>query len=144
MVGTGPLSSELANVAKELRIDDRVHFLGMRDDVYELLAGLDVFAMSSRFEGLPIALLEAMSAHLPVVATSVGGIPEVVTSGTTGILVRPGDPAALAHAIQGLLDDPDRRERLGDAAASRASRCDITHAVRCTEAVYDSVFERVS
>ena len=101
---------------------DSVVLAGSRGDVPELLPAFDVFALSSRFEGLPIALLEAMATGLACVATTVGGIPEVVTDGRDGVLVEPADPAGLADALVALLDDPVRREELGrNAAAGRAT-----------------------
>ena len=144
LAGIGPLEAELREHAARRGLGDRVRFLGMRDDVYELLAGFDVFAMSSRFEGLPIALLEAMSAGVPPVATAVGGIPEVIRSDRDGLLVPPADPAALADAMQQLLEDPPRRRLMGAAARERAAEFDLAGAVRSTEHVYDRVLGRAS
>lgn len=136
LVGLGPLEDELRALAAGLGVADRVVFAGSRDDVFALLPGLDVFALSSRFEGLPIALLEAMASGVAPVATRVGGIPEVVTDGADGVLVAPGDHRALAAALGGLLADDPRRAALGAAARRRAQRFDLVAAVRRTEDVY--------
>jgi glycosyltransferase involved in cell wall biosynthesis len=101
IVGDGELREELERAAEGLR----VRFLGARDDVPELLASFDVFAFPSRFEGLCLAVIEAQAAGVPVVATPVGGIRETVVDGETGLLVPPGDPAALAAGIRRLLED---------------------------------------
>jgi glycosyltransferase involved in cell wall biosynthesis len=148
LVGSGPLEDELRSRADQLGLGDAVLFAGSRDDVFELLPAFDLFALSSRFEGLPIALLEAMASGVPPVVTRVGGIPEVVTDGgdaadaataarADGVLVEPGDPEALATALGKLLADPARRADLGARAAGRAAAFDLAHAVRRIEAVYD-------
>ena len=147
LVGSGPLEDELRSRAEELGLGEAVLFAGSRDDVFELLPAFDLFALSSRFEGLPIALLEAMASGVPPVVTRVGGIPEVVTDGgdaadaataarADGVLVEPGDPEALATALGKLLADPVRRAELGARAAGRAAAFDLAHAVRRIEAVY--------
>ena len=99
-----------------------MRLLGHRDDVPDLLAAADLFALPSRFEGLPLALLEAMAAGLPAVATRVSGVAEVVEPGRTGLLVEPGAPAALAGALAHLLRRRDEAARLGAAARARAGR----------------------
>ena len=103
----------LHRLATNLGIDATVHFAGVRRDVPALLAAADLLVMASRWEGLGLVFLEAMAASLPVVATAVGGIPEVVRDGDTGLLVDPGDPAALAAAMLRLIDDPGLSHRLG-------------------------------
>jgi glycosyltransferase involved in cell wall biosynthesis len=102
-----------------------------------LLRAFDVFTLASRYEGMPLSLLEAMVLGLPVVATSVGGIPEVVTSGRNGLLVAPGDEVALAAAWEELLADPARGATLGAAAARTAERFSLGETVRRTQDVYD-------
>jgi glycosyltransferase involved in cell wall biosynthesis len=98
-----------------------------------------VFVLPSRFEGLSIALLEAMALGRAVVATRVGGSPEVIEDGESGILVRAGDPRALAEAIRSLLDDPARRARMGQAARRRAGSFDIGAAATRMEEVYEGL-----
>lgn len=116
-VGDGP---ERANVEAIVSRGDHpnVHLLGARDDTARVLAALDVFALSSRIEGLPLALVEAMATSLPVVSTDVGGIRQATRD--TAVLVPPGDALALRAAIAALAASPDERERLGNAACARA------------------------
>jgi len=137
-VGQGPLESELRAMKDELGLGERFRFLGYQADPIRVLAAGDVFCLSSRYEGLPIALLEALALGLPVVATAVGGVPAVVTDDVEGRLVPPGDPAALASAIAELAD-PRRRRPFADAAASRSADFDIGNAVERQQAVYDEV-----
>ena len=117
LVGDGPERAELEQVSGE-----RVHFVGERDDVPELLAGASVFVLSSRSEGFPISVLEAMAAGLPVVASDVGGVREQVEQEVTGLLVPRGDAVALASAIERLVRDPELRRRMGEAGRARAAR----------------------
>lgn len=112
VVGDGPLRADLEAVAVRLGIDRRVHFLGWRADLPAIYADLDVFVLSSRNEGTPVAILEALTAGVPVVATSVGGVPDVVRHGETGLLVRSGDAEALARAMRELIHDPARGRML--------------------------------
>ena len=137
LIGDGPLDDELRAEAERLGIADATVFTGSRDDVFALLPAFDLFALSSRFEGLPIALLEAMACGVPPVVTRVGGIPEVVTDGRDGLLVDPGDADGLATALGKLLADPGRRSELAAHAAERARAFDLALAVRRIEAVYD-------
>ena len=137
LVGSGPLEDELRAHARRLGIEDATVFAGSRDDVFALLPAFDLFTLSSRFEGLPIALLEAMACGVPPVVTRVGGIPEVVTDGRDGVLVDPGDSEGLATALGKLLADPTRRRELAGHATERAAAFDLAHAVRRIEAVYD-------
>jgi glycosyltransferase involved in cell wall biosynthesis len=120
IVGDGPDRLELEEEIRTLGLADSVQLAGERRDVPELLARADVFVLSSRSEGLPVSVLEAMAAGLPVVASRVGGVPEVVVDGRTGVLVRPSDPDELAAALQRLVDHPALRRRLGAAGRARA------------------------
>jgi glycosyltransferase involved in cell wall biosynthesis len=115
VAGDGPLRAELEERAAGMPFE----FTGERRDVPQLLAGMDVFAFPSLFEGLCLAVIEAQAAGVPVVATPVGGIRETVVDGETGLLVPSGDPAALASAICRLLDDPALASRLADEARLR-------------------------
>ncbi len=119
LVGTGGLHEPLVRQAAELGVSQHVHLPGFRADARMLLDAADVFALPSRQEAMPLAALEAMDAGLPVVATRVPGSAEVVLDGTTGLLVRRDDPAALAVALDELLRDPDLRERYGAAGRER-------------------------
>jgi glycosyltransferase involved in cell wall biosynthesis len=121
IAGRGSEEASLKRLAGELGIADRVHLLGLRDDIDRVLLAADVFVQPSRSEGLPLSILEAMGAGLPVVATAVGGIPEAVVAGKTGALVPAGDPAALAEALRCLLERPDRGHALGCAGRTRAA-----------------------
>lgn len=112
LVGDGPLLTDAVSLASSLGITDRVDFLGARTDVAQLLASSDIFVLASRFEGLPISILEAMRAGLPVVASNVGGVPELVTD-KSGILVPASDPDSLATAIRQLVASHELRIRLG-------------------------------
>ena len=122
IAGRGEEESRLRAQAATAGVGDRVHLLGFRDDIADILAAGDLFTMPSLSEGLPLALVEAMSFGLPVVVTRVGGVPEVVTDGVEGFLVPPSDPGALASALGALLDDAPRRQQMGDAARTRALR----------------------
>lgn len=136
-VGQGPLESELRAMHDELDLGDRYRFLGYQPDPVAVLAAGDAFCLSSRYEGLPIALLEALALGLPVVVTSVGGVPAVVTDGVEGRLVEPGDPDALADAIA-TLADAGVRGRWAAGAASRGAAFGIRHAVERQQEVYDA------
>ncbi len=120
VVGEGDLRPQLEAQLHEEGLEGIVRLQGSRSDVPACLAGFDVFVLPSLWEGLPLALLEAMASGLPVVASSVDGVPEIVTDGVNGLLVPPGDPAALAGALKRLLDDPAERRKLGAAAAATA------------------------
>lgn len=115
----GAYQAELERHARELGVGDRVSFRGYDPRIPDLLARVDVVALPSLSEGLPIVLLEAMAHGKPVVATPVGGTPELVVDGETGILVPPGDIGALAEALRTLLDDPQLAARMGEAGRRR-------------------------
>lgn len=113
IVGEGPLKMELTKQVKDSHVDDMVFFLGFREDIPQILASLDLFVLSSYLEGLGSSLLDAMASRLPVVATKVGGIPEVVIHGETGLLVPSRDPKALAEAIFELYQDKKKALIMG-------------------------------
>jgi glycosyltransferase involved in cell wall biosynthesis len=115
-VGGGPLYGEMARKVAAAGVTDRFHLLGERRDVAQLLPALDVFAMASLYEGIPCSIVEAMECGVPVVATAVNSVPEVVVPGRTGLLVPPASPGRLGAAIQHLLDNPDLGQRLAAAA----------------------------
>jgi glycosyltransferase involved in cell wall biosynthesis len=139
IAGHGDCLEALERRAAELGISDRVHFLGRRTDVDSILRGLDVGAMSSDWEGMPLFVFECMAAHTALVATSVGGIPEVVENGATGLLVPPRDPVALADALAGLLSDPARREQLARAAAERLEEFTIASVALRFASLYEQL-----
>lgn len=139
LIGLGPLQEELERAARDLGVADRTTFLGSRDDVFELLPLLDTFCLSSQFEGFPIALVEAMATGLPCVATSVGGIPEIVDDGRNGLLVPPGDPLALQAALEKVMADPDLAARCGEEARRSAEGLDLRNAVGELEEIYSAV-----
>jgi len=109
-------AASLAELAASLGLRERVQFLGLRQDVPDLLRAMDIYVLPSRSEGTSVALLEAMAAGKPIVATRVGGTPLVVEDGVTARLVPPDDPGALASALSGLLADREAARRLGAAA----------------------------
>lgn len=122
IIGDGPERVALETLACSLGVAGRVRWAGHRRDVQHLLPAFDLFVQSSLHEGLPNAVLEAMAAGLPVVATAVGGTPEVVVDGVTGVLIPPLDPDALARAITRLLQDSDLRGAMGRAGRERVGQ----------------------
>ncbi len=139
MVGIGPLLERARSEARSLGLDGGVIFTGFREDAPRIASAYDIYVQPSEAEGLPIALLEAMALSRPVVATRVGGTPEVIEDGLNGLLVPPRDPEALAAAILRLLRDDILRARLGEAAKVRARDFDIRTAVGRMEAVYEEL-----
>lgn len=114
IVGQGPLRESLEASLPELGIEDRVHFLGVRHNMPELLAALDIFVLPSIWEGLPMVILEAMAAGCPIVATSVGGVPTAVRDGVNGLVVPSRRPDLFAEALEKALGDPELLERFSD------------------------------
>jgi glycosyltransferase involved in cell wall biosynthesis len=120
IVGEGPDRDAIQREIARLGLEDRVQLTGERSDVPELLAAADVFVLSSTSEGLPLSVMEAMAAGLPVVASAVGGVAELVVDGETGLLVPAGDPTELTSALERVLLDRQLRRRLGAAGRARA------------------------
>jgi glycosyltransferase involved in cell wall biosynthesis len=141
-VGRGPLEAELRARHEELGLGDRFSFLGYRPDAVGVMAAFDVFCLASHHEGLPVALMEALALGLPVVATDVGGVREVVTDGKDAVLVPASRPRLLADALVALATDPDRRAEMRTAARARSEMFDAPRAVREIEAVYAEVAAR--
>jgi glycosyltransferase involved in cell wall biosynthesis len=138
--GDGPLRPELEREAARLGVEDRVRFLGHREDVPDLLAASDVFALPSLYEGSSLALLEAMAAGRAVVSSSIGGTAELIEDGANGLLVPPGDVGALSSAIRRLLRDDGLRARLG---AEGRDRVEASFAERATADAVEGVYSEV-
>jgi glycosyltransferase involved in cell wall biosynthesis len=142
VVGDGEERAALARLAEALGLSARVHFLGWRADLETILSELDVVICSSRNEGTPVALIEAMAAGVPVLSTEVGGVADLVTHGVTGWLVPAGDPAAMAEAIQHLLAVPELRVRLATAGRPVAlDRYDVTRLIARVEKLYAGMIQ---
>ena len=122
LVGDGPSRESVEDMVRREGLSRRVQFLGQRDDIPELLSTSDIFVLCSKKEGLPISVIEAMLSGLPVVATRVGGLPELVEDGDTGFLVPSGDPEAVARAIRSLAEDHALRSDMGRRAREKALR----------------------
>lgn len=143
IVGTGPLDQELRNLAGQLNISSSIEFTGYTDDLAAQLQRMDLFVLPSRTEGLPISIIEAMVMGLPVVATDVGGVAEVVVDGETGILVPARQPEKLAAAIAGLLSNPPRMKIMGELGRKRAlAEFHPEKFARKHEALYRTLLEK--
>ena len=141
VVGEGPERPRLEALAAELGLGDILLLLGARDDVPDILAALDVAVCASDFEGSPLSVMEYMEAGLPVVATAVGGLPQMIHEGVHGVLVPRRDPAALADAVEELLADPERRRELGAAGrARRGAEYDLGDMVARIEQLYEQLY----
>jgi glycosyltransferase involved in cell wall biosynthesis len=140
LIGNGPLQESSENLARQLGIQDRVEFLGDREDVASLLATSDVFVLASKFEMFSLSILEAMRAGLPAIASDVGGNREAIVNGETGFLVPSGSATVLAKALSQVLDNPDLRLRLGHAARQRFTELfDFAQQERLTRDIYHEV-----
>ena len=140
MIGDGELRPQVEDFIHQNELEDRVVLMGTRYDVPDILAASDIFVLPSRWEGLPYVVIEASMAGLPVVASRVGGIPELVEDSVTGLLVPPGNPEALSEAIQRLLDNEDLRHQMGQAGREKALR-EFTsdHMLAETDKIYEGV-----
>ncbi len=130
VVGSGPLRESLEERARVLGVDDAVSFLGFRSDVADICARSRLFVLTSAYEGLSIALVDAMASGIPAVSSDVGEVRSVIEDGISGLLYPPGDVGALVDALRRLLDDSALRERVGRAARERALRVAGLDAVR--------------
>lgn len=140
LVADGPLREDVEELVAARGLTDAVRFLGGRQNVPELLAQAHCTLLTSDYEGLPLTVLESMAARVPVVATSVGGVPELVVDGQTGLLVPPGDPQAAGAAIDRLFGDPALARRLGDAGRELVrSRYSRERMVAEATTLYDAV-----
>jgi glycosyltransferase involved in cell wall biosynthesis len=140
LVGKGSYERELRALATSLGLDDRFHFAGERDDVPGILALIDVFVMTSRWEAMPYSLLEAMGAGRAIVLTRIAGLEKVVENGRAGVIIPPEDPEAACREVTGLLDDAARRAALAAAARDIAARnYRLGDSIRQIEQVYSEV-----
>ena len=144
IVGAGALLPELQREAEQLGLQQRVIFTGFQRDVLPFVLAADVFVLPSIQEGLSLSALEAMALGKPVVACRVGGTPEVVVDGETGLLVAPGHPRELAAALERLLADPEKARAMGEAGRRRAQEAfDLEQMVTKIERIYrDLIAER--
>ena len=138
-VGQGPLENAVKALHAELDLHDVVVLPGYRPDAVRLMAGCDAFVLASRWEGLPVALMEACALSLPIIATAVGGIPDVFTSGQDALLVPPNDDEVLADAINTVATNPALRASLSRGSACLARSFDVTRAVQRIEQIYDEL-----
>jgi glycosyltransferase involved in cell wall biosynthesis len=142
-VGTGPLEATMHEMVRKQGLDRHVLLLGQRDDVPDFMAAADLFALPSLFEGLPLAVLEAMAAALPVVASRVCGTEEAVQDGVTGLLVEPGNPEALAFCLSELLSKPQWAAQLGARGRERVEQAfSLSRVTRETLALYHDLLSR--
>lgn len=138
-VGWGPIEADVRSWVHDAGLDDHLVLLGPRDDVLRLMVGSDLFVLASHQEGLPVVLMEATGAGLPIVATRVGGVPQVLTDDVDGLLVPPGDATALAAALARLANEPETRNRLAAAARERSRIFDVSEAARTIEGIYETI-----
>jgi glycosyltransferase involved in cell wall biosynthesis len=139
LVGTGPLRSELERQIVASGLQERVHLLGNRADVPEILNAADVFVLSSDYEGNPLSVMEAMAAGKPMICTAVGGVPELVEDGC-GLLVPPRDAQALSRAMSHMLEDPNARKSMGEKSARRA----VEHfGLRVMTEAYEDLYKEI-
>jgi glycosyltransferase involved in cell wall biosynthesis len=143
VVGDGPLRADLTARAASLRLEDAVLFCGIRKDIPAVMAAIDMLVFSSRWEGLPVTLLEGMAASRAVVATAVGGVPGVMIDGQTGVLVPAGEPPALARACVHVLGDEALRGQMGQAGRARVeAHYSIDSMVQQTARQYEEILSQ--
>ena len=144
-LGTGALKDELNSIARELKLNEIVRFVGFQTNVADWLAVADIGVLPSFYEGLPLTAVETLAAGLPLVATAVDGTPEVVLDGKTGLLVPPGDPAAMAGAIRQLARQSELRQKLAKAGREWVlQRFTIERQIEQTSSLYLSEWQRYS
>jgi len=142
IVGNGESEQKLKKAVNELMLQDKVSFLGFRRDVPELLTASDVFILTSRREGLPKALMEAMAVGLPIIATDVRGNRDLVKSGENGYLVSLDDAEQTAIAIERLIDSEDLRRSMGEKSKELVKQYDLKNIIPQMEEIYDLFFSR--
>jgi glycosyltransferase involved in cell wall biosynthesis len=143
LVGSGEEEQSLRQLVAQRGQTHRIHFLGVRADIADILNAADIFALSSRWEGTPMAILEAMASGLPVVSTAVGGVPELVDDGRTGLLTPPEDANALRAALQTLTEQPALRAQMGEWARQKVkAQFNIRQTVRMYENLYEAIAQK--
>ena len=144
LVGEGALQGQLQQQAWNLGISGQIHFLGLRTDIPDVLGAMDVFVLSSNYEGSPLSVIEAMASGLPVICTAAGGVPDLFETGKEGFLVQLGDVKALSDVLELLLRNSVARKSMGIAAARRAKRnFDVSTMVRSYEELYENTIVRL-
>jgi len=142
LVGEGALREQLEQQAKNLGVAGQAHFLGLRADIPDVLGAMDVFVLSSDYEGNPLSVMEAMASGLPIVSTAVGGVPNLIESGKEGLIVQPGDVQGLSNAMASLLRNREARQSLGMAGARRARKnYDVPRMVQAYEELYENLVD---
>ena len=141
VAGDGPLKEEIMNRVKAEQLEKHISFLGFRKDVPQLLKSLDVFLMTSKTEGLGSVILEAFACGVPVVATTAGGIPEIVKNGETGLTVNIGDETALASAVEKIIANPDYKNSLVKNATAFVNQFSVKATALQTKAIYQSLLK---
>jgi glycosyltransferase involved in cell wall biosynthesis len=142
LVGEGVLQKQLEEQTHKLGLARQVHFLGVRTDIPDVLGAMDVFALSSDYEGNPLSVMEAMAAGLSVVATAAGGVPNLLENGKEGFVVKPGSVQDLSNAMSLLLGNGELRQSLGRAAARRArENFDVSAMVQAYEEMYEDLVD---
>lgn len=140
LAGEGTLRAQVQERVNKLGLTSRVHFIGLRTDVPDVLGAADVFVLSSDYEGNPLAVIEAMAAGLPIASTAVGGVPELLENGREGFIVQPGRAEQLSEAMVTLLKDGKLRRAMGAAAAARAKdKFDVSAMIRAYEELYSEI-----
>jgi glycosyltransferase involved in cell wall biosynthesis len=143
LIGDGVFREQLTEHAKNLGLGSKVHFLGVRTDIADALNAMDVFVLSSDWEGNPLSVMEAMASGLPVISTAVGGVPDLLTSGKEGLLVKEKDVEGLAKAMTRLLGNAETRHAMGLASKQRAiQNFDVSRMIRDYEQLYKDLLER--
>jgi len=142
LVGDGTLREKLEEQVNNLGLARQVHFLGLRTDIPDVLGAMDVFVLSSDYEGNPLSVMEAMAAGLPIVSTAAGGVPDLFESGKEGLIVQPGDVQGLSNSMSFLLGNRELRQSLGMAAPRRArENFDVATMVQAYQEFYENLVD---
>ncbi len=143
IVGEGELRESLEEIAQNLEVSEFTTFTGLLNNIPEILGIMNIFVLSSHSEGMPLVILEAMASHLPVVATSVGGIPEVISNNQTGFLIQPDDPDAIVDRVIQIYSDINLAKALGKAGQERIkSSFDVIPITNQIENLYSDLLSK--